>query len=117
MTDGQLNLDFQGENWACSVSAVVIFPVAKAAEGERFLKYVDAAAVLLRQLLQARPARATGDATRPVRDLDARLPTDSRRGYVVFPRDCMARRVLQRHARGREERHRSGAAVRLGGRD
>ena len=28
VADGQLNLDFQGENWACCVSAVVIFPVA-----------------------------------------------------------------------------------------
>ena len=42
VTDGQLNLEFQGENWACSVSAVVIFPVAKAAQGEAFLKYAEA---------------------------------------------------------------------------
>ena len=41
VTDGQLNIDFQGENWACSVSAVVIFPVEKAAEGEKFLEYVE----------------------------------------------------------------------------
>ncbi len=57
VTDGQLSIDFQGENWACSVSAVVIFPVAKAAEGEKFLKYVEAKRPLpLRQLLQAGPA-------------------------------------------------------------
>ena len=42
VTDGQLNLEFQGENWACCVSAVVIFPVQKAAQGEAFLKYVEA---------------------------------------------------------------------------
>ena len=42
MTDGQLNLEFQGENWACSVSAVVIFPVEKAALGQAFLSYVEA---------------------------------------------------------------------------
>ncbi len=42
VTDGQLNMEFQGENWACCVSAVVIFPVAKAAQGEAFLKYVEA---------------------------------------------------------------------------
>jgi len=41
VTDGQLNIDFQGENWACSVSAVIVFPVEKAAEGERFLRYVQ----------------------------------------------------------------------------
>jgi hypothetical protein len=42
VTDGQLNLDFQGENWACSVSAVVIFPVAKSDRGEAFLQYLEA---------------------------------------------------------------------------
>ncbi len=41
VTDGQLNLEFQGENWACSVSAVIIFPVAKAGQGEAFLKFVE----------------------------------------------------------------------------
>jgi hypothetical protein len=38
--NGQLNLEFQGQNWGCSVSAVIVFPVAKAAEGERFLEWV-----------------------------------------------------------------------------
>ena len=42
VTDGQLNLEFQGENWACCVSAVVIFPVEEAARGEAFLDYVQA---------------------------------------------------------------------------
>ena len=42
VSDGQLNLEFQGENWACSVSAVVIFPVEKAALGQAFLGYVEA---------------------------------------------------------------------------
>jgi hypothetical protein len=41
VTDGQLNLDFQGENWACSVSAVIIYPVERAAEGLRFLQYAE----------------------------------------------------------------------------
>src|SRR5208283_4933971 len=36
--NGQLYLEFQGENWACSVSAVIVFPVEKAAEGTRFLE-------------------------------------------------------------------------------
>ena len=42
VTDGQLNLDFEGENWACCVSAIVIYPDAKAAEGQRFLDFVKA---------------------------------------------------------------------------
>ena len=92
VTDGQLNLDFQGENWGCSVSAVVIFPVAKAAEGEKFLKYVEAkAALLLRQLLQAHPAPPDrrSAASRPPRT-SARL-----RG---LPARLHEGRVLQRHA-------------------
>src|SRR5262249_20895982 len=40
--DGQLNLEFHGENWGCSVSAVVMYPVAKSAQGEAFLKYAEA---------------------------------------------------------------------------
>ena len=57
--DGQLNLEFQGENWGCSVSAVVIFPVAKAPQGEAFLKYAEGQApILFRQLLQARSSGA-----------------------------------------------------------
>ena len=40
VTNGQLNLDFRGENFACSVSAVVIYPVEKAEQGRKFLDYV-----------------------------------------------------------------------------
>ncbi|HEY5960570.1 MAG TPA: hypothetical protein VIV60_28650, partial [Polyangiaceae bacterium] len=38
---GQLRIGFEGANWACSVSAIVIYPVTKAAAGERFLKWVE----------------------------------------------------------------------------
>ena len=38
--DGQLNIDFEGENWACCVSAIMVYPDAKAAEGKRFLDFV-----------------------------------------------------------------------------
>ncbi len=41
VTDGQLRLDFQGSDYACSVSAVIIFPVEKAEEGARFLQYTQ----------------------------------------------------------------------------
>ena len=83
VTDGQLKLDFQGENWACSVSAVVIFPVAKAAEGERFLKAVEARRRFyfdnyFKRVLH----RPTGDRLQPTAE-------DRRRGYVVFQRDEM----------------------------
>ena len=32
--DGQLNIDFEGENWACRVSAIIVYPDAKAKQGE-----------------------------------------------------------------------------------
>jgi hypothetical protein len=38
--DGQLNIDFSGENWACSVSAMVVYPESKATQGRRFLDFV-----------------------------------------------------------------------------
>jgi hypothetical protein len=41
VTDGQLNLEFVGEDFACSVSAVVIFPVENQVQGDRFLEYVQ----------------------------------------------------------------------------
>ena len=83
VSDGQLNLDFQGENWACCVSAVVIFPVAKAAEGEEFLKYVEAKRRFyfdnyFKRVLH----RAGGDPLQPSDE-------DRRRGFVVFQRDFM----------------------------
>ena len=31
--DGQLNIEFSGENWACAVSAIVAYPEAKSAAG------------------------------------------------------------------------------------
>ncbi|MCI0742545.1 MAG: hypothetical protein L0Y72_26225 [Gemmataceae bacterium] len=38
--DGQLNIDFDGIDWSCCVSAIVVYPDAKAAEGQRFLDFV-----------------------------------------------------------------------------
>jgi hypothetical protein len=83
VSDGQLNIDFQGENWACSVSAVVIFPVDKAAEGRRFLKYAEARRRFyfdnyFKRILH----RPTGDPLAPTAQ-------DRRRGFVAFQRDYM----------------------------
>jgi len=83
VTDGQLNLDFQGENWACSVSAVVIFPVAQAARGEEFLAFVQAKRRFYFDNVFKRVLHPfTGD---PLRASDE----DRRRGYVVFHRNFM----------------------------
>ena len=83
VTDGQLNIEFQGENWGCCVSAVVIFPVAKAAQGEAFLKCVEQKRRFyfdnyFKRVLH----RPTGSALQPSAE-------DERRGYVVFQRDWM----------------------------
>ncbi|MGO9109079.1 MAG: zinc ribbon domain-containing protein [Thermoguttaceae bacterium] len=83
VSNGQLNLGFQGENWACSVSAVVIFPVEKAAEGQQFLRAVEARRRFyfdnyFKRVLH----RATGDPLQPTTE-------DRQRGYLVFQRNYM----------------------------
>ena len=98
VTDGQLNLEFQGENWACCVSAVVIFPVAKAAQRRGVPRLrASPAPLLLRQLLQARAAPADRRAARG-------RPTPTGAGASsLFQRDWMQDVFAQRHAlRGRE---------------
>jgi hypothetical protein len=83
VNDGQLNLEFQGENWACSVSAVVVFPAKKAAQGEAFLKYVEARRRFYFDNYFKRVLPSpTGDPLRPTDE-------DRRRGFVVFQRDLM----------------------------
>ena len=42
VTDGVLKLECQGDGLACAVSAIVIYPEAKAAEGRKFLTWVEA---------------------------------------------------------------------------
>ena len=83
VTDGQLNLEFQGESWACSVSAVVIFPVQKAAEGEAFLKFVEARRRFYFDNYFKRVLPS------PAGDRLQAGEADERRGFVVFQRDPM----------------------------
>jgi hypothetical protein len=83
VADGQLNLEFQGQNWACSVSAVVIYPAEKAVQGRKFLDSVTARRRFhfdnaFKRVLPA----ATGDPLRPSDE-------DRRRGFVAFERDPM----------------------------
>ena len=83
VSDGQLNLEFQGENWACCVSAVVIFPVANAAKGEAFLKSVEGRRrFYFDNYFKRVLPTPTGDPLRPTE-------ADRRRGFVVFERDVM----------------------------
>ena len=83
VADGRLNIDFQGANWACSVSAVVIFPAAKANQGKKFLEYVEGKRRFHFDNYFKRIAhRPTGDPLDPSAD-------DKSRGYVAFCRDYM----------------------------
>ncbi|HVX12393.1 MAG TPA: zinc finger Ran-binding domain-containing protein [Pirellulales bacterium] len=81
--DGQLNIDFEGSDWACTVSSVIVYPDAKADQGRRFVDFVrerrrfhfDNA---FKRVLPA----AVGQPT---------APTDAERarGFVAFVRDPM----------------------------
>ena len=83
VTDGQLNVDFQGENWGCSVSAVVIVPLDKAAQGEKFLGYVDQKRrFYFHNYFKRILHRPAGDPLQPT-------AADQQRGYVLFRRDYM----------------------------
>lgn len=83
VADGQLNLEFRGENWACSVSAVAIFPVNEDVRGRAFLADVVARRRFyfdnyFKRVLH----RASGAVLEP-------SEADRRRGFVVFHRDIM----------------------------
>ena len=83
VTNGQLNIDFQGEGWACSVSAIVIYPAEKTAEGEKFLKYAEEKRRFyfdnyFKRILH----ESSGDPLQPTEE-------DTKRGYLIFERDFM----------------------------
>jgi hypothetical protein len=83
VTDGQLSLDFRGENWACSVSAVVIYPAQKAKQGGKFLDYVARKRrFFFDNYFHRILHKGTGDRLSPTAE-------DTKRGYVVFSRDYM----------------------------
>jgi len=82
--DGQLNIEFSGQNWGCCVSAIVVFPTAKAAEGERFLEFVKARRRFhfdnyFKRILH----EPTGTQDEPTN-------AESNRGFVLFSRDWMS---------------------------
>ena len=81
--DGQLNVEFEGMDFTCAVSSFIAFPVNKAAEGEKFLKYVENRRRFhfdnnAKRILH----RATGDPLSP-------SAVDKKRGYIAFNREFM----------------------------
>jgi hypothetical protein len=81
--DGQLNINFRGENWACSVSAIIVYPEAQAAEGKRFLEFVKA----------RRRFHFNNDFKRVFSPPTGKTPmlrqADKDRGFIAFTRDWM----------------------------
>jgi hypothetical protein len=81
--DGQLNIEFRGENWACCVSAIVVYPAGKAAEGKRFLDFVRARRRFhFENAFKAVVRPPAG--SRPEAD-----DRDRERGFIAFSRDPM----------------------------
>src|SRR5262249_19256820 len=81
--DGQLNIDFEGENWACCVSAVIVYPEAKAAEGKRFLDFVkERRRFHFDNTFKRVLPKPGGEPPRPTR-------AEEERGFVTFSRDFM----------------------------
>jgi hypothetical protein len=81
--DGQLNIEFEGENWACCVSAIVVYPDAKAEQGKRFLDFVRERRRFHfdNQFKRVLP-RPTGKAPKPAK-------ADEECGFIAFERDWM----------------------------
>ncbi len=81
--DGQLKLEFHGENYACSVSCVIIYPVDKAAQGERFLNWVvEKRRFYFDNYFKRILHKPTGDPLKPT-------TAESNLGYIAFTRDYM----------------------------
>jgi hypothetical protein len=81
--NGQIYLEFEGANWAMSVSAAIIFPVEKAAQGARFLEWVrEKRRFYFDNAFKRVLHTPTGDPLRPGAE-------DAARGYTVFHRDLM----------------------------
>lgn len=81
--DGQRNIDFEGENWACCVSAIIVYPDAKAEQGQRFLDYVKARRAFhfnnsFKRVLHS----PSGEAAQP-------NAADKQNGFLVFARNWM----------------------------
>jgi len=84
VTDGQLNIEFKGQNWACTVSAIVAYPHTKKAQGERFMKFMkDRRRWHFDNYFKRVLHTPTGEVPKQSR-------AESRRGFILFSRDYMS---------------------------
>lgn len=89
VTGGQLTLEFQGSNWANSVSALVIYPAAQAALGRQYLANLRERQ---RFYFDNYFKRILPDGRRDSRGVIPPFvptPAEHSRGYVPFVRDWM----------------------------
>ena len=83
VANGQILIEFQGDNDACDVSAMVIYPAAKAEQGKKFMKYVeDRRRFNFDNYFKRDLHKPTGDAL-------AATEADKKQGFVAFGRDTM----------------------------
>ncbi len=81
--DGQLKLGFEGENFACSLSCVIIFPAEKMEAGNKFLYWVESKRRFFFDNYFKRILHTpTGDPVQASAE-------EVKRGFVAFPRDIM----------------------------
>ncbi len=89
VADGQLYLEFIGQNWANSVSALVIYPASEAEAGQRYLENLRERR---RFCFDNYFKRVLPDGRRDAKGLVpdfAPTPQERTKGYVVFARDWM----------------------------
>lgn len=89
VTGGQLYLEFEGQNWANSVSCLVIYPAEQAEAGRR---YLDNLRERRRFHFDNYFKRVLPDAHRDAKGVVPDLkptPREAERGYVIFARDWM----------------------------
>jgi hypothetical protein len=83
VTNGRLTLEFLSKDFGCSVSAVILFPIEKSAEGQKFLEHVVEKRRFFFNNYFRRVLRSPSEAPlKPNRDA-------INRGYVTFTRDYM----------------------------
>ena len=81
--DGQLNIDFKGENWGCAVSAIVVYPAAKKEQGKTFLEFVHSRRKFHFENYFKRILHAPSGDPSMINDFH------KKQGYVLFSRDYM----------------------------
>lgn len=81
--NGQLNLDFKGDWCANSVSTIIVYPLSKKGEGEKFLHWVEAKRrFYFDNYFKRALHNVAGDALTP-------SMSEQKQGFVVFHRDFM----------------------------